>query len=242
MGGKVINIQESGLIGTNIMNINIINTKAFIADSIFELIEHNVEVLLGGTNYVRGRPYDSIKVNGYFILKPKRILAVATGMPLEVWLPVFVHEFNHFRQWKEQDPIYLRAFQDGREAIEFIDEWVDRMVDYPDEEIQSYIERAREMEADCERRTYRMIEEHNLPIDLANYAQISNAYIHFYNYVNRRREWYQVGKEPYRTLEIVQEMNTTIDSNFVTINEKYMKLFEMYCLPDWASDQTVPKE
>lgn len=218
------------------MDINIINTKAFIADSIFELIEHKVEVLLGGANYIRGRPYDSIELNGYFIPGPKRILAVATGIPLEMWLPTFIHEFNHFRQWKEQAPIYLKAFQDGRETIEFIDEWVDRMAEFSDEEIQSYIERAREMEADCERRTYHMIEEHNLPIDLANYAQMSNAYIHFYNYVRRRREWYQIGKEPYRTPEIVKEMNTTIDSDFTTINEKYMELFEKHCLPDWASE------
>ncbi len=218
------------------MGIDVINVKTFIADSIFELIEHEVAVFLGNEDHVR--LYDSIDVNGYFILYPERKFAIATGMPLENWLPVFVHEFNHFRQWKEQDPIYLKAFPHGkpgddREAIEFINEWVEREVEFSDTEIQFYIERAREMEADCERRAYRMIEERNLPIDLATYAQMSNAYIHFYNFVGKNREWYAIGKEPYRTLQVVQAMNTTIDDDFSTINEEYMELFETHCMPEW---------
>lgn len=198
------------------MGIDNINMKSFIADSIIELMEHEVTILLRSEDHVR--LYDDMDVNGYFVLcekkqynarqYPEREFAVATGMPLENWLPVFVHEFNHFRQWKEQDPTYLKAF-DGNpdegalEAIEYVNEWVEHESQLSDTEIQVWVERAREMEADCERRTYHMIEERNLPIDLVSYARMANAYIHFYNFVGKNREWYAIGKEPYRVPEVV---------------------------------------
>jgi len=204
------------------------SVNEFLGETITELLEHGVEVNLSNKDHVIIRHCDA-KVNGYFIDRPTLSFGVAAGLPIEEWLPVYVHEFNHFRQWVEKEPIYLDAFIDEIEAFDYIDEWVTDKRELSEEQVDFYVARAREMEADCERRTHSMIQEYDLPINLDTFAQKANSYIHFYNYIARNKTWYKLGNEPYRTPEVYKNMNTTIDDDFATVNFYYMGLFSKHC-------------
>lgn len=204
------------------------SVNKFLGKTITELLEHGIEVNLSNKDHVIIRHCDS-KVNGYFIDRPTWSFGVAAGHTIEEWLPVYVHEFNHFRQWREEDPVYLEAFIDGVEAFDYIDGWVNGTRDFSEKQVDFYVARAREMEADCERRTYHMIQEYDLPINLDTFAQKANSYIHFYNYIARNKTWYKLGNEPYRTPEVYKNMNITIDDDFATVNFYYMGLFSKHC-------------
>lgn len=204
------------------------SVKKFLAETIIELLEHGVDVNLSSKNFVLIRHCDS-KVNGYFIDRPTWAFGVAAGFPIEEWLPIYVHEFNHFRQWREEEPVYLEALIDEVEGFDYLDEWINGTRDLSDDQVHDYITRAREMEADCERRTYRMIQEYGLPINLDEYAQKANSYIHFYNYIEANKTWYKLGREPYRTPEVYRKMNTTVDDDFATVNPAYLDLYAAHC-------------
>ena len=74
-----------------------------------EIEKHNIELkIVKGYRLV----YDSEKCYGYFEppLKTKKgKLALAIGEKRHVdYLWDLAHEFAHFRQWKREDPIYLK--------------------------------------------------------------------------------------------------------------------------------------
>ena len=118
------------------------NVNEFLGKTITELLEHGVEVNLSNKDHVIIRHCDA-KVNGYFIDRPTLSFGVAAGLPVEEWLPVYVHEFNHFRQWVEKEPIYLDAFIDEIEAFDYIDEWVTDKRELSEEQVDFYVARAR---------------------------------------------------------------------------------------------------
>jgi len=204
--------------------------KSFLAKTKNELLFSGVKIDLSEDSHVFFPPAYDIPVNGYFITEPL-LLACGTGKSLDQWFPIYVHEFNHFRQWKEQDPEYLAGFIDGREAFEYIDDIVEGRVTATKEEFWNYVNRARNLEANCERRSHAMIIEFELPIDKDRYAQQANSYIHFYNYIGLNRTWYTPGKEPYNIEEVWSKFNTTIDTDPAPVNWSYMSLFDEYCMP-----------
>lgn len=136
-------------------------------------------------------------------------LSCAVGGDPSNWLGILLHEYCHVTQWVEQCDVW-REYDKEPWGI---DDWLEgkrvpnlaRLVDV-----------TQRMEADCERRTVRLIKELDAPVNLGDYCQQANAYLHFYNVVKTERKWYAKGKGPYRSKEVWPLFNKTIDTTFKT--------------------------
>ncbi len=162
-----------------------------------------VAVYLPPTDHVMA---DGLRVTGYFDGEADQpVLACATGLPQDRWLGVFCHEYCHLTQWAEGAPVWA-ADKDPK--------WHEWLEGKPVRNVRAQIEASRELEADCERRTVRLIKELGAPVDLDRYIRAANAYVHFYNTIADVRKWYAPGKAPYNVPEVLALCNPTLDRDF----------------------------
>jgi len=96
---------------------------------------------------------------------------------------VFIHEFCHFRQWKDKIPLW----DDARTANVIFDDWIQGKTEFCTEEEVRIVQR---LELDCDKRVLDMITEYDLPIDKDQYIKDSNGYILSYNVMFKTREFY----------------------------------------------------
>ena len=171
---------------------------------------------------------EGMMCNGYFDDDPDPEFACATKKPFDDWFPIYVHEYGHFTQWRDQIPLWQGVVVDGTHSDDFLDIWIGQGIDCSSDAIEQCINAVRDVEADCERRAMALIAKHKLPIDADRYAQMANSYVHFYSYVKLNRKWYIPGKEPYRIEEVYSQFNTTIDDEF-PISHEYADLFGRWC-------------
>ena len=150
---------------------------------------------------------DGNKVQGFFTEEePFPRMVVGTGAEEQLWLGCLLHEYCHLTQWVEQTPLWLA---DGKS--DNIDEWLaGKAIRCP----RKAISLRREMEADCERRTVRLIQELQAPINLPHYIRAANSYIHFHNVMADKRKWYRADRTPYKTPEVTMLANPTLDADF----------------------------
>jgi len=167
--------------------------------------------------------------NGYFDDDPELIFACGIGKPIEQWMPIYVHEYGHFTQWRDKIPEWAGVTIDGLHYDDFIEKWLEQGKNFPQYKVNRFIDASIVIEADCERRAIELIKKYNLPIDPLVYAQTANSYVHFYNYIKCNRVWYTPGKEPYKIKEVYSQFNTTMDSEF-QISYEYNDLFKKYCI------------
>lgn len=142
------------------------------------------------------------------------VLAVGTGGEHE-WLGTLLHEYCHLTQWAEGAPVWKAA--DGWAKV---GPWLDGKAVRGVPEAMAGL---RELEADCERRTVRLIRELEAPIDLDEYCRAANAYVHFYNYMAEHRKWYAPGKGPYSVPEVLAACNPTLDADYSKTPRKLWK-------------------
>ena len=187
------------------------NTARFISDTIHLCSEHSVEFKLVASSKV---PLgNKIYCNGYFWANSgadnSHKLVVATKKPIKEWLPILVHESCHLDQYIENPNKFVED--------DCIDRWLNGEKVY-DKDIRKGISASKRLELDCEKRTVRKIKKYNLPIDVKEYIQKSNLYIHFYNWVYLNRRWVPKGKTLY-TKPLYSLMNTSFDKSYgVTSN------------------------
>lgn len=177
------------------------SVRRFVADLMAKAAKHGVPVSLSDSPQV---PYSDgvLLVSGFFVDRPQARLAVAIGKPYEEWLPILVHEACHMDQWIEKSPAWLNVFVEGREAVDWIDEWVDRKIELSPERLADCVERARTVELDCEKRAVAAILAYDLPIDVPAYIQKANAYVLFYNHLAKVRRWSDPGNAPYENPDV----------------------------------------
>ena len=145
-------------------------------------------------------------VSGYFD-EDAKVLAVAGKFP--DWIGTLLHEYSHLTQWAEGCDIWRACEAAGKSAN--IDDWLNGK---PQRGIQRLIAVTRDLEADNERRTVRLIRELDAPVDVAEYSRRANGYIHFHNVMAETRKWYRPDRRPYYTPEVSALCNPTIDSDF----------------------------
>ena len=163
--------------------------KHYLQEKTGELLEHKM-----GVEFVYRRQLPS----GCQGLFDEQSLKVAIGGPQKSWVPVFVHEYSHFRQYIEDAAVWKRWH---RSKIDLL-AWA---ADPTEKATSAQLDRStrvyQELEQDCDRRAVEEIEKHQLPVDLEDYIRKSNVYIWFYNIVRTHRSWYD--KAPYDCPEIV---------------------------------------
>lgn len=198
----------------------------------FEVEEQglNVELLFEDVSHA---VIDKINCNGYFSADDDSgILFVATGNPEEEWQEIMLHEYSHMQQWIEKCAVWRNTeIADNVDSIAIIDLWLCRHVELSDHQLRKYIQASINVEIDCERRTLKLIQEEDFPIDPAFYAQKSNAYILFYHMVEKWRRWYPPGRAPYKCPEIIGAMPTNlIDLDYTRYPEEFEELYLEHCL------------
>lgn len=132
-------------------------------------------------------------------------LQVATAVAETDWLGILIHEYGHVTQWVEQCPPWV-----AHAKTPGMWDWLEGK---PLRGAKHVVALTRDLEADCERRTARLIQELGAPMDLGAYCQQANAYIHFHNVIAEKRKWVKkVGilRDPV----VYQHFNKTIDSDF----------------------------
>lgn len=121
-------------------------------------------------------------------------------------LGLLLHEYSHLTQWVENCDVWrIHQKTPG-------DMW-DWIGGKPVRGVERAIDVTRDMEADCERRTVRLIQELNAPIDIKDYTRKANAYIHFHNVIKAKRKWYKAPGALCNP-EILRHCNETLDSDF----------------------------
>lgn len=148
---------------------------------------------------------DGVPCSGYFDAGPEvPVLAVAWDNPMR--LGVLLHEYCHATQWVERAPVWVADEKTGS--------WADWLAGDRIRNPRAALESAREIEADCERRTIRLAKELGAPLDLERYARGANAYVHFYNVMAKTRKWFRIDRRPHMVDEVLAAANPTIDADF----------------------------
>jgi hypothetical protein len=159
-----------------------------------------VSVLLSPDRFVENAGYPC---GGYFCGDTKT-LAVATGRMEDTWLGVLLHEYSHLTQWTEDAPVW-------REAKDDMWDWLDgKRVRNPRESVRT----TQAVEADCERRTLRLIREMDAPVNLQRYTRAANAYIHFHNVIADKRKWFRAGVVMGEVESLLAVANPEFDKDF----------------------------
>lgn len=159
--------------------------------------DHAVELILSEDSSLLYPGSSLVYAAGFFVIQPRPTLAVGMGKPVEKWMDILVHESCHMDQWMEDSIHWKENFLDGREAIEWLNDWVEHKIELAREDLYDIVRRAKAVELDCERRTVEKMRLWKLPVDLAAYAQRANAYVHFYDIVAIRRDWNRADQAPY---------------------------------------------
>jgi hypothetical protein len=164
----------------------------------------NVAVMLSEDSFLHHS--DGAQCSGYFDSEADTpTLKVATGIKESDWLGILLHEYSHACQWSEQAKCWVE-----QERTPGMWDWI---AGKPLKNAAHVVDLTKELEADCERRTVRLIKELQAPIDLAEYCRQSNAYIHFHNVIKQKRKWVkQAGI--LRKPEVTKHFNDTIDSDY----------------------------
>ena len=165
----------------------------------------------------------SMKALGYFYpghKKEKPVFAVAIKKSLKEWLPVFVQESCHLDQWIENTKIWRESCE-----LDIFDDWV-LGKEFDKKTLNKSLRNSINIELDCEKRAVQKIIEWNLPIDVKEYIQRSNAYIMSYNYVKKKRRLYKKEKSPYLNKKIYKQMPDVWLKNYHVMPKSIQKIFD----------------
>lgn len=202
--------------------------------------QHGVEIKLHedrNTIDYNGQPNN--QVNGFFVESPSLKLEVGTNKPLISWLRIFIHESCHMDQWIEGCQAWKDSVIDGKETIDYIDEWVNGK-ELDDNFLAGCLVSSRNVELDCERRTIEKIKKYNLndgliyAEDLSEEIQMANSYIFFYSALYYMRRWNSPGKSPHLLKEVYKHFPTRFlpENEYSIFGENvipYIRLYSNHC-------------
>lgn len=150
------------------------------------------------------------------------VLEIAVGRKNKDWLSILVHESCHLDQWIEQTDIWTKTVVNDDDVQ--VDKWLSgKDVRY----VKRKLDRTREMELDCERRSLKKIKKYKLPINTKEYIQKANGYVHFYNYLYETRRWTKPENTPYSNKAIYSQMPSYFreSSYYKTLPNKVRNIF-----------------
>lgn len=191
--------------------------QKFVWYALQDLLTNGIDIQLEAKDYV---DLDGIVSKGCFQRDPL-LLACACKGNYSKWLPIFVHEWNHGRQYIEEFPLYKNLSVEDETILW---KWADGLVELSKEKVNSLIKTLRDIELDCELRTIETIKRFQLEseIELNWYTRTANAYLLFYNVFKKHKKWYVT--PPYEVKEIIEMMPNNIITNFSAPHRLYESL------------------
>jgi len=158
----------------------------------------------------------NIKCSGYFDDEGGN-LVVAMNSPLA--LEILVHEFGHLTQ-------YVDNCKPWRDLGNSLDKMTDWLQGQDVRNSSKYIDVARNMELDNEKRSVQIIKDFNLNIDISSYIKRANSYIYFYNWMKTTRRWSTPNNSPYKNQRLLDAMPKTFQKSYKTIPKRIAKVFK----------------
>lgn len=162
----------------------------------------NVLVLVSPDDRLIGS--DGLVTGGCFDETVPSLSISQAGTP-QATLGLLLHEYSHLTQWVENCPEWA-----AHQKTPGMWDW---LAGKPLKGAAKVVDATQALEADCERRTVRLIRELAAPIDVAEYCRRANAYIHFHNVIKAERKWYKAPGALF-VPEILRHCNDSLDSNF----------------------------
>lgn len=153
------------------------------------LAKHDIKVIIDKTSEVIYE--DGCGVGGMFNAYTQN-LSCAAGGNIKHWLPIFMHEFQHAKQFINQSSVWLDVcnLYKGEDALGVIFNWLDGK-EYPDSVVYRAIRLTQAIELDAEKKTVREMINTGISnnIDVLKYTKEANAYIYSYNLIYMTRTW-----------------------------------------------------
>lgn len=146
----------------------------FLGHAILDMIEYGVNIKT--TN----KKHFNDKTSGSFCSEPLEFRYATGKDSLEDWLGVFVHEYAHFKQWRNGAAIW----HDEEANKAYTDYFC---YNYKTTKKRQII--VQSLEQDCEKRAVKIMRDFDLPINIDKYIQLSNVYIWYYNAVTKKKSW-----------------------------------------------------
>lgn len=200
------------------------NYKELLADIVFDCNDYKVSFLLSNEEKVNlPAEEDEFKSSGFFCYE-SMLLAVGTKKPLEEWFQTLLHEYNHMIQWSE-----VKYFS-GKytESYDMFWEWLDYKVEFEEKELIEMIDIVREVELDCEKRTWKMIVENpELGMDADKYVKKANVYLYSYTLFRDTRKWYK--NPPYLIEEALDLVSNKFVKNYNNVPKGFKELIIDKC-------------
>jgi hypothetical protein len=148
-------------------------------------------------------------------------LVIAKDLSNKYFLGVLLHEYSHVTQWAENCTVWQEDMAFG--DIINTDEWLGTGKKCTAKVRKAFALR-RDLEADNERRTVRLIKEFNAPLDLPEYIRRANSYVHFYNTMPETNQWYHPERVPYKMPHVTKLFRSDkIDDSFEYTNKRQFK-------------------
>jgi len=191
--------------------------------------QHNVKLLLLPALEVT-YPNSNMMVSGYFVDNGDPTLCCAIGGELNIWGPILLHESSHMDQWIENCKEWKENYWNGKECVEWLDEWCQNKTKLEDREVDEIINRAINVELDCEKRTIIKLIKYNIDVDISEEIQKAISYILFYRFLKESKKWSATGKSPYKIKEVWSLMPKSFDEcNFGFVPENIKEAYYGYC-------------
>lgn len=188
------------------------NDKAFIEYVKAHCKELGIKCDLRPTKFVY---CGNIRCGGYFDSDSK-ILVVS--MKHKDALGILAHEYCHLTQW--QDGIEL--WDIAGHALIKVDAWLQGKRIH---NIATHLAHSRDLELDNERRSVKMIKKWKLSVDVDDYIQKANAYVHFYNWMYHSRAWSKPKNSPYTNPNIIGLMSKKFNMQYKQLPKKVYNAF-----------------
>lgn len=167
-----------------------------INSDVFSIIKEDLEELDGKVMFVKGRYCGGkSKCSGLFYLdsKDNPVIKVAKGgLSEEEWFGIFLHEYCHFMQWRDNSR-YWENFCN-------YDVSYSQILLKP-KKYKAALTALMELEINCERCAVKIIKKNNL-FDHKTYAQSANAILYKYAFLYNFNKW----PEDSRTYKKVQDL------------------------------------
>lgn len=144
------------------------------------------------------------KLGGYFD-EDGPTFFVAMSPSKELWLSVFVHEYQHFRQWITKSPTWTAKLGADCCAWYVYDAWLQGAVELTPQQRDDAIRIILACERECEMMSLAEIEARpGLGIDPQWYRRAANVYLAWYGVSRLVRQWYD--RSPYSDSTLVDLM------------------------------------
>jgi hypothetical protein len=157
---------------------------------------------------------------GYFKEDPLEI-TIASKVSYIDFLSTLVHEFSHFEQWVDD---YEYWNHNKRDPSDILDRWL-MGEDFKKITIKRCIDKIRDCELDCERRTIENIKKFNLPINIEDYCREASYILYHYNFLLYARDQKQRTTNK-NVSSLIQMMPPNLDNDYKKIPRKIMTAYK----------------